>query len=103
MKQVLLSVFDANARRDERFAGINACLERIQAGLEWAEMIPSVGTLHCYSIPSGRVFLLMVFGIDAARGWEVYLPAEASGKIQPTITALEAWASVEPARAGGAS
>lgn len=65
-------------------------LEILERGAPmWQVIVPNIGSLSCYSLRWGIVH---VMEYASGHGFDVYVPATASNRVDKTVAELKRWA-----------
>lgn len=68
-------------------------LGEVHAHQMWGQRVDGVGMLECY-VSGGRLFIVQLFQstpCEPISGWDVFVPADTSGKIDSTLDAVRAY------------
>jgi hypothetical protein len=72
-----------------RLAPIRDWLGARAAVCLWQQAVPRVGLLSAYTVRGCLVYVMAYGDVDTPDGWEAFIPAELSGGVEATLTALD--------------
>lgn len=76
-----------------RSDALSKFLNEVGARCNWEQRIAHVGVVECYAA-NGKIFLVERYRGDS--GWDLFIPASVSGKIDVTLEAARAYITGSP-------